>query len=215
MIVRWERDKKGNIVKEGVLVFPCGPKKLFIVPGHNEVPDEEWAVAKQGKAVQRKLERGQLKEYVKEVETTAKTNIASKESVDLLTVENFPYNEVISILKEEGMLMAISEQKFKETGKKRPTKEWLIDYFKEVSEDWDVVKTALVGEDPGEPDAELFAHSVKITELETNEAEAVIQDTWNMETLEKWKTEVSQPDLRVLILNQIEEVNKPPRGNGK
>lgn len=47
-----------------------------------------------------------------------------------------------------------------------------------------------------------------LTDLPFDEASDVIQNTYHLETLESYKSKVASSDLRLLILNQIEEVDK-------
>lgn len=226
MIVGWNKQVNGK--SAGVLVLPCVKdgvilKKIFILPGNNNVPDEDWNMARD--SCLDKIEEGTIKEYTKEV-TKVSAPVASKETastVDYLTEESFPYNDVISILKDEDMLNDLTKVYMEETGKKRLNKKWLVGYFKDpaVAEDWEVVLSKLSGvqkdTDSEEPVEELDIEvtGISLTDMDHKTAAAVIQDTWNLETLEQWKESVSQPDLRVLILNQIETVNKPPKGKGK
>jgi len=229
MIVNW---KKRNA---GVLVLPCMQGKtrvkvIYILPGHNDVPDADWLMARD--SAKRHMKEGILVELKEEkpvvVETKvkkpkkAKAPVVIDTSIDLLTPETFPFKPVVDILKAEGMFDAISEQKKTEDGKKNLSKQWLIDYMSEVTEDWEVVLSKLAPEEEAEEEEETISEEtgeVEITaltlmDLETNKATDVIAETFNLETLKKWKKEVSQPDLRVLIINQIEEVNKPPKKKG-
>ena len=221
MIVNW---KKKNA---GVLVLPClengkRTKVIHILPGHNDVPDADWKTARN--SALRHIRSGNIVEIVKEkpvkVLVEKPVQPAKKEHTgDLLDPANFPYNDVVKILKELDMFEEITGYKKKETDKKNLNKDWLITYMKEEEADWDKVKAVLVGpaeetseDDNAEEEAEVT--SAKLSELESVEAEEIINDTWNLETLEKWKKEVSQPDLRVLIMNQMEEVQKPANQQG-
>lgn len=211
MIVNW---KKKNA---GVLVLPCMKKnilikQIFIVPGHNDVPDEDWSMARISKSVQRKLEAGLLEELKKEVKTPSKSSTKAATG-DLLDEKVFPYNEAIKALKTVDLHKAVMDVCVAETGKKSMKKDWLIGYFKDETEDWEKVKAELGGEPEEETETELT--SITLMEMSNDVATDVISDTYNLNTLEKWKKEVSQPDLRVLILNQIEEVNRPPVGGNK
>lgn len=47
-----------------------------------------------------------------------------------------------------------------------------------------------------------------ISSLDKNQALELISDTWNLETLKKWRKESSSEELRTAIANQIEEVEK-------
>ncbi|MCK4818386.1 hypothetical protein KA005_21630 [bacterium] len=224
MIVNW---KKKNA---GVLVLPClengkRTKVIHILPGHNDVPDADWKIARN--SALRHIRSGNIVEIIKEkpVKVSAEKPVQpakTERTGDLLDPANFPYNDVVKILKELGMFEEITGFKKKETNKKNLNKDWLITYMKEEEADWDKVKAALVGpsteeensEDDSTIDEEDEVTSAKLSELESVEAEEIINDTWNLETLEKWKKEVSQPDLRVLIMNQMEEVQKPANQQG-
>lgn len=224
MIVNW---KKKNA---GVLVLPClengkRTKVIHILPGHNDVPDADWKTARN--SALRHIRSGNIVEIVKEKQAKVlvekPVQPAKKEHTgDLLDPANFPYNDVVKILKELDMFEEIAGYKKKETDKKNLNKDWLITYMKEEEADWDKVKAILVGpaeetpEDGNATDTEEEDEvtSAKLTELTSVEAEEIINDTWNLETLEKWKKEVSQPDLRVLIMNQMEEVVKPANQQG-
>lgn len=227
MIVNW---KKRNA---GVLVLPCMQgstrvKVIHILPGHNDVPDADWMMARD--SAKRHMKDGVLVEMATEKKVTVEKKVKAEKpksdvkdgEVDLLTEDHFPFKDVVQILKDEDMFEAIALQKKEEDGKKNLTKKWLVDYMKDVEEDWVFVLSKLITEDEDEDEeiiieetGEIEIIATALVEMDPNEATEIIADTWNLDTLEKWKKEISQPDLRVLIINQIEEVNKPPKNHGK
>lgn len=204
----------------GVLVMPCMKnnlivKQIYIVPGHNEIDDADWLMARP--SAKRYLDKGYLEAFEKEVEPTSKKGDSegntSDRRVDLLTLKTFPYNDVVAVLKEIELYDALCEAKKEDMGKATLSKQWLVDYLSTEEEIWDKVIASLVADedDEDDDDEEIVAEitSIKLSEMESQAATDVILDTYNMETLEKWKETISSPDLRVLILNQIEEVLKP------
>lgn len=217
MIVNWKKENAG------ALVLPCIKgkvliKNIFILPGFNDVKDEDWFLARISKNVQRKIERGDLEEVVREKSEKILRTVEKQmeESVDLLTVENLPWAPVVKAIKELGLYDVISDIKKEETEVKNLTKEWLVDYFKKETDQWFEVESLVKQESLEKAiEEEPSITSIALQDLDTNKATDIIADTWNLTTLEKWKKEVAQPDLRVLILNQIEEVNKPPRPGDK
>ena len=216
MIVNWKKEKAG------VLVLPCMRdgkciKKIHILPGHNDVPEDDWKLARN--SAMRHIRNGNIVEVVKEVvykvkkamETPVKSTIVDADGA-LASEEVFPFKEISKVLKKLNLYDTIAEFKKEETGKKPLTKKWLLEYMKQEEETWEQVKTELYpdteeGKDSDDEETEEITYAT-LMDLEPNEAEKVIMDTFNLDTLTKWKKEVSQPDLRVLIMNQIEEVDK-------
>lgn len=229
MIIHW---KKRNA---GVLVLPCMQgrtrvKVIYILPGHNDVPTDDWMMART--SAKRHIADGVLVELAEEKKVVVQKKVKKpkkaavvKQDVNYLTLETFPFKEVVTILKSEKMFDAISEQKKEETTAKNLSKQWLIDYMSEVKEDWEVVLSKLSADaEPSDEDeedefvdeetGEVEITALTLSEIDSNQATDIIADTWDLRTLEKWKKEISQPDLRVLIINQIDEVNAPPKNKG-
>lgn len=212
MIVNWKRKNAG------VLVLPCMRngkciKKIHILPGHNDVPEDDWGLTRNS-ALQH-IRNGNIEEVIKKVEVkvvkkiSVETIIPDPEKV-LTSEEVFPFKEIVKILKKLDLYETITELKKDETGKKPLTKKWLLAYVIREKEIWEQVKVELypdVETDSNVQETEEIIYAT-LMDLESNEAEKIITDTFNLETLAKWKKEVSQPDLRVLIMNQIEEVDK-------
>ena len=62
MIVNWKKEKAG------VLVLPCMQngkcaKKIHILPGHNDVPEKDWLMARD--SALRHMEKGYIVEIIK------------------------------------------------------------------------------------------------------------------------------------------------------
>lgn len=231
MIVNWKKEKAGVLVAP-VMKDKKIIKQLYILPGHNDVPNEDWLLARTHKAMVAKIKLGTIVEVGVEekikpvkVKVSKETSVESGDlnAVSLYEKDSFPYNDVVSILKEGGLYKAVLATR-KEAGEKgAPSKDWFIAYLN--GEDGAECKALI--------EAELLPKEINISEEELNGSEEIeltipelqemppqtatdiITDTYNLETLDKWKAEVSQPDLRVLILNQIEEVNKPNPNNKK
>lgn len=214
MIVNWKKEKAG------VLVLPCMRngkciKKIHILPGHNDVPEDDWKLARDSALWH--MAQGNIEEVVKTVIVKAKkapvkpVDITIVDAGEALTSEDvFPFKEISKVLKELNLYDTIAEFKKEETGKKPLTKKWLLEYMKQEEETWEQVKVELYPDTEEDEDSEETEEITYATlmDIEPNAAEKVITDTFNLDTLEKWKKEVSQPDLRVLIMNQIEEVDK-------
>jgi len=50
---------------------------------------------------------------------------------------------------------------------------------------------------------------VSLEDLDSEEASKIVQDTFNLETLRNWKKSEGRESVRVSIMNQIEEIEKP------
>ena len=64
MIVNWKKEKAG------VLVLPCMRdgkciKKIHILPGHNDVPEDDWKLARD--SAMRHIKNGNIEEVIKVV----------------------------------------------------------------------------------------------------------------------------------------------------
>ena len=210
MIVNWKKENAG------VLVLPCLEngvidKYVTVLPGHNEVDNKDWAIAR--KAAARILKSGDLVELV-ELRTTkldGKEKSVTKFKGNLDFENNFPYNEILTVMKNLDIYMEITALKLQETGKKSLTKAWLLEYFQDWEEGevhWDKIQQQF-GESENETDKEMV--NITLDDLEPKEARDVILETYNLKTLDYWLSTISQPDLRVLIMNQITSVNEPPK----
>lgn len=209
-----------NKLKAGVLVIPCVKngkvlKKIILLPGHNDVPDEDWILARE--SCLKKIKAGLIIECAKEVKVRPKKPIPQANAEgdeDLLTEKNFPYNDVLACMKDIDLYEPICDLAKEETGRRILAKKWLIEYFQEETADWLLVKKELLGDKESEEAGTIELVAEKLQEMDPQKAADIIADTYSMETLEKWKSEISQPDLRVLILNQMEEIQKPPKPSG-
>lgn len=210
MIINWKKPKAG------VLVLPCMEngiriKTIHLLPGHNEVDNTDWEQARP--AAKEHMEAGNIVEFVKEKMVSIAEDVkkVALNTENPFTVENIPYNKVIEILKENNIYRKICLLKKEETGAKQLSKGWLVDYLMEHDEDRTIVENELLAT---EDTQEVQTETLKLSDMDADVATDIIADTYNLETLEQWKNEISQPDLRVLILNQIEEVNKPSKSKG-
>lgn len=210
MIVNWKREGAG------VLTIPCKvgasvDSYVTLVPGYNEVDDTVWKNAKE--AATRLLKCGDLEELVEKrtVKVDGKDTVRTKFKGELDFENNFPYNQILSVMKDLGIYKEISIIKEDETDQKNFTKAWLVEFF-EQDEDgkayWDKIQSQFKDSD-NESDKALV--SISLDEMEPKDAEKVIVDTYNLKTLSLWEKKIVQPDLRVAIKNQIEKVNEPPK----
>lgn len=155
MIVNWKKPGAG------ILTIPCIQKingvnviskTLVLIPGHNDIPDKDWKIAKY--SAKGKIETGLLEEIV--VKTIVEKTI-EKEVIKKIKAKNG---------KEEKVIV-IEVQKKKE---------------------------------------EIDATELK--NIPAKKAREIIKDTWNLETLKNWLDKESRDEIRAVIYNQMETVNK-------
>lgn len=81
----------------------------------------------------------------------------------------------------------------------------------------EVQEIELPSDKPGPKKKEKKESFPGINELEANEAREVVQETFNLDTLNGWLKAESRNEIRAVIHNQIETVNtpKPKKGVGK
>lgn len=221
MIINWKRKNAG------LLTLPCMKdgqrlKVIHVLPGHNEVNDEDWEQARPSALDH--IKAGNIVELLKEKLVEKVKEKASDLPIitsisDFFTKEVFPYMEVIKMLKSEDVYSELTKIKKEETGRSTMSKDWLLDYIEKDDEIKNLIienmipNTESENEDENE-DAETTFEKISLTDMDGEKAAEIIADTFNMETLEQWQKEIAQPDLRVLILNQIEKVKKPAQNKG-
>lgn len=220
MIVNWKKPGAG------ALVLPCMKdglclKKITLLPGHNEIDTEDWLMARDqckrhiGRGLLEALEKIEVKEPVK-ADKVATENDTKLELIE----ESFPAKAMIVWLRENDHYEGLALLKKEQTGKKPLSKDWMIPYFTDNPELWEdylgsleVVGKDISDETETKPEETITA--ITLQDMEVPEAVEVIKETYNLETLEKWKSETGVESMRLEIMNQIELVNKPPEGDQK
>jgi hypothetical protein len=209
MIVNWNKPDAGikiipAQVKDGAIIG-----YVTLLPGNNEVEERLWNGAKFH--LRHDPERGYIHEVSKEVEVTELPEslneevaivVSGKELSDLTLEEleeflreNNLYNEALSQAKSRG---------------KDFDKEFILSLCEESGES--ILQKIRKHFNLTNSKTYRISTSLRLKDLEANEALKVVLDTWNIDTLEKWRKDESRDEIRAAISNQIEEVNKPPRG---
>lgn len=210
MIVNYKKENAGILnvpcIKGGDIV-----KYITLLPGHNEVDEADWKLAKS--TADRLIKKGYLEELVEEktIMINGKNKVKTTFKGDVDFEKNFPFNDVLSVMRSLGIYKDVLALRLDTTGKKNFTKKWLIEYFRDNEDgqkQWDDIQEQFK---ESENDKDKALLPVTLDELDPETARAVIADTFNLKTLDHWLETIAQADLRVLIMNQQKMVNEPPK----
>jgi len=181
MIVNYKKPKAG------IKVIPVQDDKfkvidhIVLLPGHNEVPDKLWAMA-----------RKNVEHDENVVEVTELTEAAETESKKT-------FNDFIKALEDLKLLDDAKKICKAETEKSHITKEWLSQYFEDNPEIADKVNACLGA----------VANKEELSSLRSLQAQRaleVVLDTYSLDTLNIWRKVEHRDEIRAAIANQIESV---------
>ena len=187
MLINWKKDS--------VLVLPhvAGFKTVKLLPGINDIDNKYWAFVKDNKSIANKIATNMLIE-IKPVNNTKATTELTKE------VEE--YTKKIDSLKKEKS----DKEKDLKKARNKSDKEKIQDELDGISAEIEITKEEVV-----EKEAVILEQTSNFSKLQHSEKETMINECFDIETLEKWKAEDSKADVRNLILDRIAFIKKPKK----
>jgi len=204
MIVNWKKPKAGLKVIPIQVMDAEGKQKITIgyltlLPGFNHIPDEDWK--KSRACVLSDPEAEWIEEVL--VSSTIKPEKEEKVmSVDSSSIERNVENLVEFLKKNDIYTYAVE---FAAKGEKEFGKDSIEEFISNHEE----VSSAAA--EHFSVDKEVFYVSVNISDLPAVRAAEIVKDTWNLGTLNSWRSFESRDEIRSLILNQIEIVENPTK----
>jgi hypothetical protein len=209
MIVSWDKPNAG--IKVIPAQFENNAIRGFItlLPGNNEVSDDLWFTAKQN--LEHDGERKYIKEFCKEEITGEIPKYIKEGSFEVIAnegLESLDFDSLVTFLKADNLYKQAIKRAQEE--EKDFNRKFILELFRDSGNTLTKKALSYFGLS-GNTKYRIFK-SLKLKEMKAQEALDIVLDTWNTETLAIWRKEESRDEIRAAISNQIELVNKPPKG---